>query len=100
MRILKGTSIAAFAAACLLVVVTIPLAQNSNNSNKNRDKARKEVVDPIREPDPPEVSKSTDTKKNQEREIADRENKAQRDRDQEAARKNNKKKVVPPSPKP
>jgi hypothetical protein len=96
MRILKGTSIAAFAAACLLVVVTISPAQNSNNSNKNLDKARKETVDPIREPDPPEVVKSTDTAKDR----ADRENKRQREQDKAEARKNNKKRVVPPSPKP
>jgi hypothetical protein len=87
--------VATLVVVCSLTWVALSPAQNSNN-NKKVSKPRA-TVDAVREPDPPEVGKSTDTAKNR----ADQENARARERarvQRETAAKKPKPKE-PPSPK-
>ena len=91
MNKVKGVSIAALVMICSLGWMVTSPAQNSNsNGNKKSVSKAKDTVDRVREPDPPEVGKSTDTAKDR----ADRENKKEKERPKKGL-----KIKEPPSPK-
>ena len=94
MKLLKGL----FAGAILFnfafgLSVDDTKKKKSEPTSHDLSKA-KEIVDKIRQPDPPHVRSSSETAKN----ISDRENKKEHQRDKERAHEANKKKKEPPSP--
>ena len=89
----KGLCVATSVLVCSLTWMALSPAQN-NNKKVSKPKA---TVDAVREPDPPEVGKSTDTAKDR----ADKENARERERERQRVNNNRKKPKPkePPSPK-
>jgi hypothetical protein len=74
----KGAFFAALVIACLVICIGFASAQNTNSNNKPVNKSQ-DTIDRIREPNPPDVGKSTDTAKDR----SEKENKAQKERDKQ-----------------
>jgi hypothetical protein len=93
MNKLKGACVATSVLVCLLTWMALSPAQNSNQKVSKP----KDTVDRVREPDPPQVVKSTDTAKDR----ADKENARARERAKVRKEQNAKKPKPkePPSPK-